>query len=174
MINVSDANNVIIKSVISSDSMPDFVDKFLGDIPDKISQVILNRRTNGSEIYLTSMKNVYLLSSHGILATKKSVVQSAHFVKGAPHGAITITFKDGSEWDPSNIVVGRAFDFVQDTKPRVINMAGYDHTIRGEFPQLLDPDHAEEVDKLRKWMQDGYISHYQYDDANPVLPKAGK
>lgn len=174
MINVSDANNTTVQSVISYESMPDFVGKYLSDISDKISQVILNQRSNGSEIYLTSMKNVYLLTAHGISAMKKEAVQSAHFEKGAPHGSITITFKDGSVWNPTDIIYGRAFDFVQDTKPRDINIAGYDHTVRGEFPQLLDPDHAEEVDKLRKWMQDGHISHYQYDDANPVLPKAGK
>ena len=174
MINVSVANNNTIESVIPYKFMPSFISKYIADIPDKISQVILNKMSDGSEVYLTSMKNVYLLTSHGISAMKKDAVKSAHFKKGVPHGSICLEFKDGTMWNPKNILAGRAFDFVQDTKPRDINVAGYDHTVRGEFPQLLDPDHAEEVDKLRKWMQDGHISHYQYDDANPVLPKAGK
>ena len=174
MSNISVANNNTIQSAIPDSSMPEFVKTFINDIPDKISQVILNRGSSGSEVYITSMKNIYLLTFQGVSAMQKSSVKSAHFVKGTPHGAINVSFKDGSEWNVKDIVAGRAFDFVQDTKPRDINVAGYDHTIRGEFPQLLDPDHAEEVDKLRKWMQDGHISHYQYDDANPVLPKAGK
>lgn len=95
-------------------------------------------------------------------------------MKGTPHGSFLLSFDDGNIFKPNNIICGRVFDFVQDVQANVINVANYDSTIRGDNPQLLDPDHAQEVDKLRKWMQDGNISHYQYDDANPAYPKAGK
>lgn len=105
---------------------------------------------------------------------KKSSVKVSKFMKGTPHGSFLLSFDDGNIFKPNNIICGRVFDFVQDVQANVINVANYDSTIRGDNPQLLDPDHAQEVDKLRKWMQDGNISHYQYDDANPAYPKAGK
>ncbi|WP_172187944.1 histidine decarboxylase maturation protein HdcB [Lentilactobacillus kribbianus] len=168
-------NNLqVIESVIPSDKIPEFVSEYIDDINDKLSQVVLDNNGTSIDIYLTSVKRVYKMNKNELLTVEKSDVTSAKFITGAPCGEFMIALRDGIVWHPENIIFGRVFDFVQDTKPREINIAGYDNTIRHEFPQLLDPDHAEEVDRLRKWMQEGHISHYEYDDANPVYPKAGK
>lgn len=140
----------------------------------RISQVVLNKNNDEAEYYMTSVHDVYSLVNGTLNQYSKKDVKSVEFIKGTPDGKLKVTFNDGTEWKLEDVVYGRAFDFTQDIKPKVINHAGYDNTIRGEFPQLLDPDHAEEIDRLRKWMQDGHISHYEYDDANPVYPKAGK
>ena len=137
---------------------------------DKIYQIVKDNNI----IYAVGKKNVYQIKNNEINKEKKINILKADFVKGVPHGSFLIEFKDGCKWNPKNIIEGRVFDFIQSVHPEQINMAGYDNTIRGEFPQLLDPDHAVEIDKLRRYMQEGKISHYVYDDYNPVYPKAGK
>ena len=104
----------------------------------------------------------------------KTDVAAVGNVSGCPQGRMRVALANGEAWQLENIVAGRVHDFAQDIRPRAITAAGYDSTVRGEFPQLLDPDHAEEIDALRRWMQDGRLSHYEYDDANPAYPKAGK
>ena len=110
----------------------------------------------------------------GIPTKSGDLISNVKFIKGVPNGAFEITFSNGEKWSAKDITQGRVFDFIQELKPQKINLAGYDNTIRGEFPQLLDLDHAEEIDRLRRYMQDGNLSHYEYDDCNPVYPKAGK
>lgn len=140
----------------------------------RFSQIIINHEDGKNVFYLTSVKDFYIANDNSLKQFSKSDVESVKFVKPVPHGEVIIKLKNGEKFHLKDIIAGRAFDYIQDVKPRTITLAGYDNTIRGEFPQLLDPDHAEENDRLRRWMQDGHISHYQYDDANPAYPKAGK
>lgn len=112
--------------------------------------------------------------SCAVESVAKTDVAAVGDVSGCPQGRMRVALTSGEAWQLENIVAGRVHDFAQDIRPRVITAADYDSTVRGEFPQLLDPDHAEEVDALRRWMQDGRLSHYEYDDANPAYPKAGK
>lgn len=163
-----------INKVIPNTLVTDVFKRTLKKLQDRISQIIVNDGQNGKEILMTSIHNFYRYANGEMTLYKKDSVKKVEFVKGTPHGKVIIKFYDFSDLKLNDIVYGRAFDFIQDIKPKEINHAGYDNTIRGEFPQLLDPDHAEEIDRLRRWMQDGHISHYEYDDANPVYPKAGK
>lgn len=142
-------------------------------LDDKINQFVVNEEESKS-IYAIGKHKLYLIYEDCIDTREKSSVLSVKFKKGVPNGAFEIVFLNGEKWNPQNIIQGRVFDFIQELKPQKINLAGYDNTVRGEFPQLLDLDHAEEIDRLRKYMQDGNISHYEYDDCNPVYPKAGK
>lgn len=127
-------------------------------------------------LYLADKHYFYRLLSHAthVEKWKRNEISSTHFFKGAPHGHIFITLKNHSVIDIDNIVAGRAFDFIQYIYPQKINNASYDFTARHENPYLLDVDHAQEIDRLRSWMQKGHISSYQYDDMNPAYPKAGK
>lgn len=163
-----------VKKVVPDTLITSEFKKALEETNDRVSQVIVNDAHNAKEILMTSIHNFYKYANGEMTFFKKDGVKNVKFIKGAPHGKVTINFHDFSSLSLDDIIYGRAFDFIQDVKPREINHAGYDNTIRGEFPQLLDPDHAEEIDRLRRWMQDGHISHYEYDDANPVYPKAGK
>ena len=151
-----------IKKVVPASLITSEFKQAIERINERMSQVIVNDKHGSKEILMTSIHNFYRYAD------------SVEFIKGTPHGKVVINFLDSGCLQLDDIISGRAFDFIQDIKPREINHAGYDNTIRGEFPQLLDPDHAEEIDRLRRWMQDGHISHYEYDDANPVYPKAGK
>ena len=163
-----------IKKVLPLSLITDSLKKGIQNEDSRISQIIVNERRHNREYYMTSIDSLYKLENGKIEKWNKSDVSAVNFIKGTPHGQVKLSFSNGQTWDLDNITYGRAFDFIQDVKPKEINHAGYDNTIRGEFPQLLDPDHAQEVDRLRKWMQDGHISHYEYEDANPVYPKAGK
>ncbi|NME84262.1 DUF5449 family protein [Clostridium sp. SM-530-WT-3G] len=147
---------------------------YIPKLDEKISQIVINKEDDGLAMYITSIHKIYKIHSNEISEASKDSVQDASASKGLPNGKLKIEFKSGEKWILDDVIFGRTYDFVQDVKPKVINMASYDNTIRGEFPQLLDPDHAEEVDRLRRWMQDGHISHYEFDDANPCYPKAGK
>lgn len=142
-------------------------------LDDKISQYVVNEEKSKS-VYAIGKNKLYLISENDLDVRQRNSISSVKFKKGVPNGAFEIIFSNGEKWAPKNIIQGRVFDFIQELKPQKINLAGYDNTIRGEFPQLLDLDHAEEIDRLRKYMQDGNISHYEYDDCNPVYPKAGK
>lgn len=163
-----------VKAVLPTSLITESLKKGIENSDVRISQIIVNKRRQDSEYYMTSVHYLYRFVNGKIEKWDKKDVSEVTFIKGAPHGKVKLSFSNGETWDLDDITYGRAFDFIQDVKPKEINHAGYDNTIRGEFPQLLDPDHAEEVDRLRKWMQDGHISHYEYDDANPVYPKAGK
>ncbi|WP_240411054.1 histidine decarboxylase maturation protein HdcB [Limosilactobacillus vaginalis] len=163
-----------IKKVVPASLITSEFEQAIERINERMSQVIVNDKHGSKEILMTSIHNFYRYADGEITPFAKSGVKSVEFIKGTPHGKVVINFLDSGCLQLDDIISGRAFDFIQDIKPREINHAGYDNTIRGEFPQLLDPDHAEEIDRLRRWMQDGHISHYEYDDANPVYPKAGK
>ncbi|WP_251573900.1 histidine decarboxylase maturation protein HdcB [Limosilactobacillus agrestimuris] len=168
-VSIQRIKKVVPKSLITND-----FESALKDTQDRMSQVIVNDNHRTKEILMTSIHNFYRYVDGKMTCFKKDGVKDVKFIKGTPHGKLVIDFYNFSSLQLDDIVNGRAFDFIQDIKPKTINHAGYDNTIRGEFPQLLDPDHAEEIDRLRRWMQDGHISHYEYDDANPVYPKAGK
>lgn len=143
----------------------------LYDEENKMIQTIIDKDNN---VYWSTRKFVYAKINGNIVKQSRSNVEDAIFIKGVPDGKCIIYFYNKTIWKINNVVEGRVFDFIQELSPIRINEAGYDNTIRGEFPQLLDIDHAVEIDKLRKYMQDGMISHYEYDDCNPVYPKAGK
>lgn len=151
----------------------DNLKKKIERLDDKISQYVVNEE-NLKTIYAIGKSKLYRINEIEIDIRKRDLISNAKFIKGVPNGAFEITFSNGEKWSAKDITQGRVFDFVQELKPQEINLAGYDNTIRGEFPQLLDLDHAEEIDRLRRYMQDGNLSHYEYDDCNPVYPKAGK
>lgn len=151
----------------------DDLKKKIEQLDDKINQYVVNEE-NSKTIYAIGKSQLYRINENEFVVRKRNLISSAKFIKGTPNGAFEIVFSNGEEWSLKNITQGRVFDFVQELKPQKINLAGYDNTIRGEFPQLLDLDHAEEIDRLRRYMQDGNLSHYEYDDYNPVYPKAGK
>lgn len=151
----------------------DNLKKKIERLDDKISQYVVNEE-NLKTIYAIGKSKLYRINENEIDIRKRDLISNAKFIKGVPNGAFEITFSNGEKWSAKDITQGRVFDFVQELKPQEINLAGYDNTIRGEFPQLLDLDHAEEIDRLRRYMQDGNLSHYEYDDCNPVYPKAGK
>ena len=151
----------------------DNLKKKIKRLDDKISQYVVNEE-NLKTIYAIGKSKLYRINEIEIDIRKRDLISNAKFIKGVPNGAFEITFSNGEKWSAKDITQGRVFDFVQELKPQEINLAGYDNTIRGEFPQLLDLDHAEEIDRLRRYMQDGNLSHYEYDDCNPVYPKAGK
>lgn len=151
----------------------DDLKKKIEQLDDKINQYVVNEE-NSKTIYAIGKSKLYRINENEFVVRKRNLISSAKFIKGTPNGAFEIVFSNGEEWSLKNITQGRVFDFVQELKPQKINLAGYDNTIRGEFPQLLDLDHAEEIDRLRRYMQDGNLSHYEYDDYNPVYPKAGK
>ena len=142
-------------------------------LDDKISQYVVNEE-NSKTIYAIGKSKLYRIDENEIDTRKRDLISNAKFIRGIPNGAFEIAFSNGEKWSAKTITQGRVFDFIQELKPQKINLAGYDNTIRGEFPQLLDLDHAEEIDRLRRYMQDGNLSHYEYDDCNPVYPKAGK
>lgn len=151
----------------------DDLKKKIEQLNDKINQYVVNEE-NSKTIYAIGKSKLYRINENEFVVRKRNLISSAKFIKGTPNGAFEIVFSNGEEWSLKNITQGRVFDFVQELKPQKINLAGYDNTIRGEFPQLLDLDHAEEIDRLRRYMQDGNLSHYEYDDYNPAYPKAGK
>ncbi|RHW48213.1 hypothetical protein DS832_02555 [Bombilactobacillus bombi] len=156
------------------------VKEIVSNIDDRIVELLLSRDSNQYYILTSTRNDVFLMSfvkndynSVDLQKDKKINICKAKFIKGTPNGELIITFPN-KEWHLKNIIKGRVFDFLQDVKPVNINNAFYDSSIRGEFHQLLDPDHAEEIDKLRRYMQEGHISHYEYDDYNPSISKAGK
>lgn len=171
---VSMINNIRFKKCVPNKLYQRLFGVHISKLDEKLSQIVINKESNSLDMYVTSIHKVYKIHSDVISEVTKESVEYACALKGTPNGKLKIGFKSGDEWILDNIIFGRAYDFAQEIKPRKINSANYDNTIRGQFPQLLDPDHAEEVDRLRRWMQDGHISHYQFDDANPTYPKAGK
>lgn len=152
---------------------PEFLE-FVKTSDQRFSQLLVDQEGDEPTYFLTTVHSFFTVSGTEVNEYPKSEVEKVTVAKPTPNGELTITLKDQTTISAAKIVCGRVYDFAQEIKPKVITLAGYDNTIRGEFPQLLDPDHAEEVDRLRRWMQDGHISHYEYDDANPVYPKAGK
>lgn len=168
-ISLSRIEKIIPENLITN-SLKDNIKKY----EDKVSQILVNEEHGATSYFISSVHNFAYIIDGQLHKLNKDAVKSVKFIKGAPHGEVIIELADGTTLNPKDITYGRAFDYIQDIKPKVINLAGYDNTIRGEFPQLLDPDHAVENDRLRRWMQDGHISHYEYDDANPSYPKAGK
>ncbi|WP_290033390.1 histidine decarboxylase maturation protein HdcB [Ligilactobacillus cholophilus] len=148
--------------------------RILQEIPDKINQVIVDVENNKQILCAIGRNKIYLIKANILQNKKREHIVDVDFISGVPNGKLKIKFDNGEIWNFTNIIKGRVFDFKQELMPGKINEAGYDNTIRGEFPQLLDLDHAEEIDKLRRYMQSGFISHYEYDDCNPVYPKAGK
>lgn len=171
---VSKINSLRFVQRVSNEHYQELFRPYISKLDEKLSQIVINEENNSLTMYITSIHKVYKIHSDIVTSVTKDSVESAYASKGVPNGKLKISFMSGDEWELNNIIFGRAYDFVQDVKPKDINMASYDNTIRGQFPQLLDPDHAEEIDRLRRWMQDGHISHYEFDDANPVYPKAGK
>ena len=151
----------------------DNLKKKIERLDDKINQYVVNEE-DSKIIYAIGKSKLYRINENEIDIRKRDLISNVKFIKGVPNGALEITFSNGEKWSAKDITQGRVFDFIQELKPQKINLAGYDNTIRGEFPQLLDLDHAEEIDRLRRYMQDGNLSHYEYDDCNPVYPKAGK
>lgn len=161
--------------ILDNDLCRLFLPLLIQKIDEKISQIVINECGDETAVIVSTRLNLYYFLTDGCVQEKnKDEVLEAKFVKGMPHGSAKILFSDGKYWNLNDIIAGRVFDFVQDVKPKRITSAGYDNTIRGESPQLLDPDHADEIDRLRKWMQEGHMSHYEYDDANPGYSKAGK
>lgn len=171
---VAKINNIRFEERIPNKLYKKLFGVHISKLDEKLSQIVINEESNSLAMYVTSIHKVYKIHFDKVSSVTKESVEYAVASKGTPNGKLKIGFKLGDEWVLDNIVWGRAYDFAQDIKPKNINSANYDNTIRGQFPQLLDPDHAEEIDRLRRWMQDGHISHYQFDDANPVYPKAGK
>lgn len=171
---VSKINSLRFVQRVPNEHYQELFRSYISKLDEKLSQIVINEENNSLTMYVTSIHKVYKIHSDVVTSITKDLVESACASKGAPNGKLKIDFISGDKWELNNIIFGRAYDFVQDVKPKDINMANYDNTIRGQFPQLLDPDHAEEIDRLRRWMQDGHISHYEFDDANPVYPKAGK
>ena len=171
---VSEINNMRFEQRVPNKEYQELFGACIPKLDEKMSQVVINKENDELTMYITSIHKVYKIHSNKISEASKYSVQYASASKGVPNGKLKIGFKSGEEWVLDDVIFGRTYDFVQDVKPKVITLANYDNTIRGDFPQLLDPDHAEEVDRLRRWMQDGHISHYEFDDANPCYPKAGK
>lgn len=171
---VSKINEIRFAERIPNKLYQNLFEAHISKLDEKLSQIVINKEDNCLAMYVTSIHKVYKIHLDLITTVTKESVQCASASKGTPNGKLNISFKSGEQWILDDIIFGRAYDFVQDIKPKNINSANYDNTIRGQFPQLLDPDHAEEIDRLRRWMQDGHISHYQFDDANPAYPKAGK
>lgn len=157
----------------------DEVGKIPTTVNERIVEAIIDDFEGIKQLVFTTRHEIYFVklndsSKNSSMKTiSKDEITEATFVQGAPEGKCIIK-SASDDWSLNHIVCGRVFDFVQDIKPKEINHAGYDNTVRGEFHQLLDPDHAEEIDKLRKYMQEGNISHYEYDDINPAISKAGK
>lgn len=157
------------------------VGEILSSIDERIVEAVVDFDASKKfyRLVLTTRHKVYLFSfdevskENKLESTDKDRIVGVQFIQGLPNGKCIVQFASQA-WTFNNIISGRVFDFVQDIKPREINHANYDNTVRGEFHQLLDPDHAEEIDKLRKYMQEGNISHYEYDDINPAISKAGK
>lgn len=171
---VSKINNIRFTERVLDKSYQDLFRAPISKLDEKLSQIVINKEENCLAMYVTSIHKVYKVRLDVVTSVTKESIQAASASKGTPNGKLKISFNSDDEWLLDDVVFGRAYDFVQDIKPKNINSANYDNTIRGQFPQLLDPDHAEEIDRLRRWMQDGHISHYQFDDANPAYPKAGK
>ncbi|MGL5415118.1 MAG: histidine decarboxylase maturation protein HdcB [Clostridium sp.] len=171
---ISKINNTRFKKCVSDKLYHELFGPHIPDIDEKLSQIIINKEDLGLAMYITSIHKVYKIYCNTVTSATKKSIAYATASKSLSDGKLIIGFKSGEEWILNKIIFGRVFDFAQDVKPKIINSANYDNTIRGQFPQLLDPDHAEEVDKLRRYMQDGHISHYEFDDANPCYPKAGK
>lgn len=167
-------NSVRFAERVQDKAYQDLFRANIAKLDEKLSQIVINKEENCLAMYVTSIHKVYRIRLDVVTSVTKESIKTAIASKGTPNGKLKITFNSGDEWNLEDVIFGRAFDFVQDIKPKNINSANYDNTIRGQFPQLLDPDHAEEIDRLRRWMQDGHISHYQFDDANPAYPKAGK
>lgn len=170
--NFSDYNAGLLKKAWAGCIVSDYRSG-LNEISAKGSQVVIQK---DGTVYLTTRDAIFEIKPHDANVKKylKDHVMNTEFMSGTPDGHVLIEFSDGSKLDVKDIMYGRCFDFIQDIKPRQINTAAYDTTIRGQNPQLLDPDHAEEIDRLRRWMQDGHISQYEFDDLNPAYPKAGK
>ena len=150
--------------------LPEDIVSKLEQIKEKFIQVLVNKDDKLTVLLITP-KSFYIISDDVILLEKSDV--SLKPVQGTPNGKVIISY-NGQLKEFNNIFYGRVYDFCQELKPKSINLASYDFTIRGEFPRLIDPDHAIENDRLRRYMQEGNISHYQFDDANPSYPKAGK
>ncbi|UQS84090.1 histidine decarboxylase maturation protein HdcB [Bombilactobacillus thymidiniphilus] len=149
----------------------------LRQVSRKIYSIALNEDGEVGQVIFTAGTKVYyydLKQPDSLQYRSREDVKSITGVKAAPHGAIKIEFVDKEKWEFADIIAGRVFDLAQAISPQSNEQAAYDNTIRGGFPQLLDSDHAPEVDRLRNYMQSGYISQYEYDDSNPALPKAGK
>ncbi|UQS82255.1 histidine decarboxylase maturation protein HdcB [Bombilactobacillus folatiphilus] len=149
----------------------------LANVSEKMNSIALNEDGALEQVIFTAGTKVFfydLKKKDSLRYRSREEVKSAQCLKGTPHGKIKIVFEDLEKWEFDDIVAGRAFDLVQAIKPQTQNQAAYDNTIRGGFPQLLDADHGPEVDRLRNYMQAGFISQYEYDDSNPALPKAGK
>lgn len=146
-------------------------------VPEKMTSIALNQDGDLEQVIFTAGTKVYyydLKQPDSLQERSRAEVKSAQCLKGVPHGKIKIIFEDLEQWQFNDLIAGRAFDLVQAISPQENTQAAYDNTIRGGFPQLLDADHGPEVDRLRNYMQNGYISQYEYEDSNPALPKAGK
>lgn len=169
----------LLENLINEDVLS-VIKKSVLAINDKIVESLIGKGKKNYFLLISTRNSIFLLffnqfekDSLTVQQRQKADVREVKFLRGAPNGKFSIIFAN-DQWKFNHIFRGRVFDFLQDVKPRDINNAGYDYTIRGEFHQLLDPDHAEEIDRLRKYMQDGHISHYEYDDYNPSISKAGK
>lgn len=104
----------------------------------------------------------------------KNKIKDYQFIKGVPNGKAIIILNNEKRIIIDDIIKGRVFDFLQYIHSKNFNKTSYDNTIRGQFPILLDIDHADVIDKLRNAMLNGIISSYEFDDFNPSYPKAGK
>lgn len=169
----------LLENLINEDVLA-ALKEFVLTINDKIVEGLVGKDKKNYFLLISTRNSIFLLifnqfekNSLKVQKRQKADVREVKFIRGVPNGKLSIIFVN-DQWKFNHIFRGRVFDFLQDVKPKYINNAGYDYTIRGEFHQLLDPDHAEEIDRLRKYMQDGHISHYEYDDYNPSISKAGK
>lgn len=183
MENFDKENSIKLRELLSTTNakINDEVGEILSDVDERIVEAIIDFDESKDQYQLafTTRHKVYLVNfdsdskKNKLESIDKDGIVEAQFIQGLPVGRCTIQFASKG-FSFTNIISGRVFDFIQDIKPKEINHANYDNTVRGEFHQLLDPDHAEEIDKLRKYMQEGNISHYEYDDINPAISKAGK
>lgn len=167
-------NNARFLQRVKEKEYQDLFGAYIEKLDEKLSQIIVDKESNSLAMYVTSIHSIYRIHNNTVKKVSKKSTKAVTVLKGTPNGKLEISFIEEEKWTLNNVIFGRVYDFAQDIKPKNINSANYDNTIRGQFPQLLDPDHAEEIDKLRRWMQDGHISHYEFDDANPAYPKAGK
>ena len=145
----------------------------INQLNEKITPYLL---AENKSLWLVGKKYFYYISPHAKKAEQwlKASILTTEFLKPAPNGKAIILLQNDVTLTINEIKEGRIADFLQAIFHKEINSANYDNTIRGQNPRLLDLSHAEQIDKLRRYMQEGKISQYEFDDYNPAYPKAGK
>ena len=152
------------------------INKLINDLKKSITinQMLLDKENNILTAFISSKHFIYKINVQKSEKVSCKQICNVKFIHGTPHGSFNIIFKNDSLWQANNIIKGRVFDFLQSIYPIKINLANYNNINRGEASQLLTPEHAIEIDKLRFYFQKGKISKYEFDDFNPSYSKSGK